>query len=178
MLPTRFRVGQLNGLTFLERTRDRSDLSGQFFSDFRGRSLRFKKFRLGEHRAQQVQHRRTVDVRIGELVRLLHRAVEIRADDVAIEIADYEQRWVKQRFAITQQLLIRCIEVLLFAFVFPSETTFLPNVCEPALAIGVWFLGDSSGIFERKKFGVFNDSLLKTKRFAAGRISSCRRWLT
>ena len=111
-------------------------------------------------------------------MRLLHRAVEIRADDVAIEIADYKQRWVKQRFAITQQLLIRCIEVLLFAFVFPSETTFLPNVREPALAIGVRFLGDSSGIFESKKFGVFNDSLLKTKRFAAGRISSCRRWLT
>jgi len=49
---------------------------------------------------------------------------------------------------------------------------------ETALAIGVWFLGDSPGIVERKKFGVFDDTLLKTKRFAAGRISRCRRWLT
>ena len=178
MLAARFRVGQFNRFAFLKRTGDCSNLSGQFLRDFRSCPLRLKEIRICEDRPQQVQDVWTVDVRICELVCLLHRTVEVGANDVTIEIADNEQRGIEQRLAIAQELLIRGIEILLFALVFPCKESVLPNVGEAALAISVWFLGDSAGIVERKKPGVFDDALLKTKRFAAGRISSCRRWLT
>lgn len=54
MFPARFGIGQFNRFAFLERARDRSDLSGQFLGDFRGRSLRLKEFRICENRAQQM----------------------------------------------------------------------------------------------------------------------------
>ena len=109
MLAARFRVSQFNRFAFLKRTGDCSNLPGQFLRDFRSCPLRLKEIRIGEHRAQQVQHRRTVDVRICELVRLLHRAVEVCANDVAIEVADNKQRGIEQRLAIAQELLIRGI---------------------------------------------------------------------
>ena len=49
-----------------------------------------------------MQNRRIVDVRVDELMRLLDGAVEIGADDVAVEIADHEQRRIEQRFAIAK----------------------------------------------------------------------------
>ena len=95
-------------------------------------------------------------------MRLLDRAVEICANDVAIEIADDEQRWVQQRLPITKQLLVSCIEVFLFTLVFPSETAALPNVRKTTLALGLRLFCYAVGLCEREELFVFDDALLKT----------------
>jgi len=47
-------------------------------------------------------------------------------------------------------LLIRCVQIFLFAFVFPSEATLLPNVRETALAFGFGVFCYTVGLFERE----------------------------
>jgi hypothetical protein len=54
---------------------------------------------------------------VGEFVNLLHRAVEIGFDDVAVKIAHHEQGRIEQRFAVAEKLLVSLVQVLLFAFV-------------------------------------------------------------
>ena len=76
---------------------------------------------------------RAVNLVVGEFVSFLNRAVEIGADDVAVEIADDEQRRIEQRFAVAEQLLVGFVEVLLFALVFPAETALFPHVGKAAL---------------------------------------------
>ena len=61
-------------------------------------------------------------------MRLLHRAVEIRADDVAVKIADDEQRRIEQAFAIAEKLLVGFFEVFTRPLVFPSEAIAFPHV--------------------------------------------------
>ncbi len=82
--------------------------------------------------AEQAQIFRAVNLGVGELVRLLHRAVEIGADDVAVEIADDEQGRIQQRFAVAEQLLVGFVEIFLFAFVFPGEAALFPHVGKAA----------------------------------------------
>ena len=84
---------------------------------------------------------------------------------------------IQQRLAIAEKLLITMHRRFFPAFVFPRETILLPNIGKTALAFALRFLGNSSRIFEREKFRVFDDTFLKTKRFAAGRISSRWRWV-
>src|SRR5206468_10012382 len=124
-----------------------------------------------------MQNLRIVDVGVGKLMGLLDGAVEIGADDVAIEIANHEQWRIKQRFAITQELLIGSVQVFLFAFVFQSEEAAFPDIGETALAIAVRFLGHFARICQCEKLFIFNDALLKTKRLASRGISRSRRWM-
>ncbi len=123
-----------------------------------------------------MQDLRFVDIGIGELVGLLHRAVEVRANDVAIEIADDEQRRIEERFAIAQQLAIGFVEIFLFAFVLPGKTAALPDIRETTLGFGLF--RDAVQFTNGEKLSVFDDPLLKTKRLVACRISSCWRRLT
>ncbi|HEU0010822.1 MAG TPA: hypothetical protein VFT34_13475 [Verrucomicrobiae bacterium] len=62
----------------------------------------------------------------------MDRAVEIRADDVAIKIANDEQWGIEQGFPIAEKLLVRFVEVLFLALVFPSEAALFPHVGKAA----------------------------------------------
>ena len=59
---------------------------------------------------------RPVNLVVGKFVDFLDCAAEIGADDVAVEIADDQQRRVEQRFAVTEQLTVGFVEALLLAF--------------------------------------------------------------
>ena len=96
MLLAGLRVAELDGLALLERERDGRDLAGEGFRNLRRGLLRAERARIRDHGAEHAQGLRRIDLRVGELVGLLHRAVEIRADDEAVEIADDEQRRVEQ----------------------------------------------------------------------------------
>ena len=76
---------------------------------------------------------RAVNLVIGELVGFLDGAVEVGADDVAVEIADDEQGRVEQALAVAEQLLVGFVEALLLALVFPAEKVLLPHVGKAAL---------------------------------------------
>jgi hypothetical protein len=60
-------------------------------------------------------------------------------------------------------LLIGCIEILLFAFVFPRKATFLPNIRKTALALGFRLFSYAVGLFEREEFGIFDDTFLEAE---------------
>ena len=87
----------------------------------RRRLARVQLPRIGECRAQNANRVRRVDVRVGELVRFLHRAVEVCADDVAVKIGDDEQRRIKRRFPIAEKLLVGFFEVFARPFVFSAQ---------------------------------------------------------
>ena len=127
-------VGQFHALAALQRHGDFGDLRGKVFGDLRGGALRFEKFGVVKQRAENAEIFRAVNLVVGEFVSLLNRAVEIGADDVAVKIADNEQRRIEQRFAVAEQLLVSLVEIFLFAFVFPAEAAFFPNVGKAALA--------------------------------------------
>jgi len=50
-----------------------------------------------------------------------------------------------------------------FAFVFPSEAAFLPNVREAAFAFSFGLFCYTVGLFEREKLSVFDDTFLEAK---------------
>ena len=99
-------------------------------------------------------------------MRLLNRAVEIGADDEAVEIANHEQGWIEQRFAITEKLFVCFVEVLFLALVFPGEAALFPHVGKAALAR---FAG--VGCFAQlEKLGVFDNALLEAEEVRAAGI--------
>ena len=157
------RIDQLDRLTLLQRASDFADLLCEFFGDFVGRALRLEEFRIGENRSKKMQDVWIVDLGVRELVRFLDGAVEIGAHDVAIEVANHEQRRIEERFAITQELLVSGIEVFLLAFVLPRETAAFPNIGEATLPITIGFLGNPSRVLHCKEFFILNDAFLKTK---------------
>jgi hypothetical protein len=71
-------------------------------------------------------------------------------------------------------LLVSCIEIFLFTFVFPSQTAALPNVRETALALGGRLFCYTVRLRKREELFVFDDTLLEAKRLAAGWIGG--RW--
>jgi hypothetical protein len=101
----------------------------------------------------------------------LHRAIEIGADDVAVEIADHEQRRIQQRFPVTEQLTVGLVEVLFLALVFPGEAALFPHVRKAALA-RFRFL---AGIIEHEKLDVFDDALLEAEELTR-RVRFQRGW--
>ena len=156
-------VGQFHALTLLERLRDLGNGRGKGFRDLRGGALRLEVTRIEEQGTEHAPVFRAVEMGVGKLMHHLHRAVEIRADDVAVKIADHEQRRIEQRFAVAEQLLARFIKVLVLALVFPTEAVLFPNV-SPAL---LWF---ASLFIEGQKARLLDDALLKTKEILAARI--------
>ncbi len=106
---------------------------------------------------------------------LLDGAVEVGADDVAIKVADDEERGIQERFAVAKKLPVGVVEVLLFAFVLPRKAVALPDIGKAALGLRVLF--DAADIVKGEQLGVLHDALLETKVFAAGGISLCRRRL-
>src|SRR5205823_6134745 len=74
MLAPGLRVGQLYRFSILQRTRDIADLRCELFGNFGRRALRFEKIRILEDGTKQREDLRTVDIRLRELVRLLHGA--------------------------------------------------------------------------------------------------------
>ena len=60
-------------------------------------------------------------------------------------------------------MLIRCIEIFLFAFVFPREAAFLPNIRETSFALGLRLFSYAVGLFEREEFSIFDDTFLEAK---------------
>ena len=60
-------------------------------------------------------------------------------------------------------MLIRCVQIFLFAFVFPSEAAFLPNVRETALALGLRLFCYAVGLCKREKLSVLDDTFLEAK---------------
>ena len=116
------------------------------FGDLRRGALRLEKIGIFKQGAEQAQIFRAVNLVVGELVGLLDCAVEIGADDVAVKIANHEQRRIEQRFAVTEQLLVRLVEILFLALVFPGETAFFPHVGKAAFGrfAGVGCFGNSN----------------------------------
>ncbi len=104
----------------------------QRLGDLVGRALRLEVIGILEGGAQQPQVLRAVNLVVGELVGFLDRAVEVGADDVAVEIADDQQGRIEQDFAVAQQLLVGIVEVLLLALVFPAKAVLLPHVGKAA----------------------------------------------
>src|SRR5205807_2132929 len=128
------------------------DLLRQFFGDFSSCALRLEEFRIDKDRAKKREHPGLIDLCVGKLLCLLNGAVEVRADDVAVEIADDEKRWIEKRLAVTEKLAIGFIEVLLLAFVFPGETTALPDIGKATFLVGLF--RDASTIIEGEELGV------------------------
>jgi len=58
------------------------------------------------------------------------RIREVRVDLKAVEVAHHEERWVVQGFAVLQELLVRGLQVLPLALVFPGEMAAFPDVRE------------------------------------------------
>jgi hypothetical protein len=167
-------VEKFGRFTLLKGTRHFADLLGQLFGDFVGGALRLEEVGIIEDSAQEPKISGLVDVRVAEFVGLLDGAGEIRADDVAIEIANDEQWRIEERFAVPEKLLVSGIEVLLLAFIFPGETTALPDIGKAAL--GLRLFSGAAGFLDSEKLEIFNYALLKAERFGAGWISGrgCR----
>jgi hypothetical protein len=132
-LRPRLRIAQLAALALLQRSGDARDLRGEFLGDLRGGALRLKKIRLAKEGAEQVNVFGFIDLAVRELVSFLDGAVEICLNDVAIKIADHEERRILEGLAITQELFVSRLEIFLFAFVFPGEAVLFPNIGETAL---------------------------------------------
>jgi hypothetical protein len=141
----------------------------------RGGALRLKKIRLAKEGAEQVNVFGFIDLAVRELVSFLDGAVEICLNDVAIKIADHEERRILEGLAITQELFVSRLEIFLFAFVLPGEAVLFPNIGETALfarfriVLACFFL-------QKKYLGVFDDTFLEAKRFRAGRVGFGRRF--
>ena len=157
----------------MQQAGDLADLPRQLFGDLRRGVLRLEIVGIVEQRAQHPPVFRLVDLGVGEFVRLLNRAVEIRADDVAVEIADDQQRRIQQRFAVAQQLPVGLIEILFLALVFPGETTLAPHVGKAPFLIGRL----RTGVVNDDQLKVFDHALLKTKPVVAGGIGFDGRFL-
>lgn len=56
-----------------------------------------------------------------------------QAEHDGFEVADDEQRGVFEVFAIEQELIVRGVEVLVFAVVLPAEEPTFPHVGPPRL---------------------------------------------
>src|ERR1017187_2080509 len=107
-----FGVGKLHAFAALQRLGDGGDLRRNFLGDLRGGALRFEVVGIFKQRAQDAEIFRAINLIVGEFVNVLNRAVEIGFDDVAVEIADDEQRRIEQRFAVTEQLFVRSEEYM------------------------------------------------------------------
>src|SRR5947209_2454529 len=59
------------------------------------------------------------------------RIGEVRANDDAVEVGDHEEGWVLQRLPIVEELFIGLFEVLVMAFVLPTEVPAKPDVRPP-----------------------------------------------
>ena len=134
-----------SAFALLQGAGDLGDRLGECFGDLRGGALRFEEIGILEQRAEKAQILRAINLVVGELVGLLDRAVEVGADDVAVEIADDQQRRIEQRFAVAEQLLVGFVEVLLLALVFPGEAALFPHVGKAAFClVGCFGLEPSS----------------------------------
>jgi hypothetical protein len=78
-------------------------------------------------------------------------------------VADDQQRRILQSFAITEQLIVGSIEILVLAFVFPAKEPALPNI-RKTLAAAVL----RGAFFEREFFaeGIGERRLWMIKDFA------------
>ena len=115
-------------------------------------------------RPEQPQDFRAVNFGVGEFVLVLGGAVEVGADDIAVEIADDEQRRIQQGFAVLLELPVGLVEILVPALVFPAETAFFPD-------IGKTFLGASvPGIVQPQEFRVLDHAFLETEEIIAAGI--------
>ena len=144
----------------------------ELFRYVRRRLARAEFIGSGERSAQHAERGGRINVRVREAVRLLHRAVEIRADDVAVKIADDEQRRIEQRFPVAEKLLVGFFEIFTRPLVFPSEAIAFPHVGKAALFARGQRL--ARGV-EIEKLGVLRNALLETKRVVAGRVCLNRR---
>ena len=64
-----------------------------------------------------------VSVHVGELVRFLHHAVEVGANDVAVKVADHHQRRVEQALPVAEKLPVSGSKVFELARVSPNKIT-------------------------------------------------------
>ena len=117
---------------FFEATWRPRRFFGPGFGNGSGRSLRFEEFRVVKQSAENAKVFRAVDLVVGKFVNLLNRAVEIRLDDVAVKIANHQQRRIEQRFTVTEKLFVSLVQVFLFAFVFPGKTVLFPHIGKTA----------------------------------------------
>ena len=159
-------VGQFRAFALLQGAGYLGELLRQRLGDFERRALGLEEVGILKQRAEQPQVLRAVDLLIGEFVRLLNRAVEVGADDVAVKIADDEQRRIQERFTVAQQLAVGFVEVLLLALVFPGEATLFPNVGKAAFARLCFF----AGLRQFKQFGILDDALLEAEEIAAAGV--------
>ena len=117
---------------------------------------------------------RAVNLVIGELEGFLDGAVEVGADDVAVEVADDQQGRVEQGLAVAEELFIGVVEALFLALVFPAEEVLLPDIGEAAL--GVVGAGRGAVFLEGEEFGVLDDAFLEAEGFGAGGVGGGRAW--
>jgi hypothetical protein len=166
-------VAEFDGLAALERTGDHGDRGGERFGDLRGRLRGAKMLRILEEGAENAQMARLIEAVVGELVDFENGAVEIGADDEAVEVAGDEERWIFERLAVAEELAVGGVEVGVFAFVFPAEATAPPHVGETAARGGGRRIGRSGA----GEFEVFDDVFLETKPIARPRDRPRRAWV-
>ena len=94
-----------------------------------------KRLWIGECAAEEVEIFWFREFGQAEFMDLLDRAREVRVDFEAVEIADDQQGWVLEVFAVLEELLVGGCEVFMFAFIFPAEVVAKPDV-GPAAAGG------------------------------------------
>ena len=156
-------VGQFGAFALLERLGDLGELLRQRLGDLVGGALGLEVVGILEQGVEDAQVLRAVNRVVGELVGFLDRAVEVGADDVAVEIADDEQGRIEQRLAVAEQLLVGFVEALFLALVFPAEAALFPDVGEAAL--GVVGVGLGAVVLQGEEFGVLDDALLEAEGF-------------
>ncbi|MEI7729902.1 MAG: hypothetical protein WCO56_10050 [Verrucomicrobiota bacterium] len=161
----RFGIGQFLGLPFLQGFGHLGNGLRQFLSDLRGGALGFEEFGIFKHGPQNPPVLRAVNLVVGELVGFLDRAVEIGLDDIPVEITHHQQRRIKERLPVPLELLVRFIQILLLALVFPAEAILFPHIGKPAFSrvTAIWR-------FNIEQLGVLDDALLETEKIIAGRI--------
>ena len=158
-------VRQFDAFALLQRTGDLGKLLREGLGDLGGGALGFEEIGILEQEAENAQVFRAVNLVVGELVGFLDGAVEVGADNVAVEIADDEQGRIEEGLAVAEELLVGFVQVLFLALVFPAEAALLPYVGKAAFG-GV----AGVGVFEVEKLGVFDDTLLVAEEIAAGGV--------
>ena len=156
----------------MQRLGNFGNLRGERFGYLRRGALRLEEFRVFKQGAEDAPVFGPVDLLVVEFVRFLNGAVEISANDVAVKIADHEQRRIEQAFAVAEQLLVRLVEILFLALVFPGEEPLFPHVSKAAFVRVAGF-----GRFNVEKLRVFDDTLLEAEEIAAAGIGFGRGFL-
>ena len=120
------------------------EAGGGFLGHLGGRLGRFQILGMVEQVAEDLELRRDEQVFQRERIHSGGRVGEVGVDLDGIDVADDQQRWVFQRFAVLLQLAVGFNQVGVLALVFPGEMAPIPDI-RKALLAGQFFCAGFEG---------------------------------